>query len=304
LINLGFIGCGFGLGFYIPAPCWLINFLIGAAFTALLLDLIFYVILPKRNAAKWAEPRLDMLSHAGIPMVLNRPRYQSAELEIVNLDKLEITECYATLIELSHMRQDAKLGWVRVIPSIQGQPDRIRWIEHQESNATYEIKIPAIDARHIDLADTLESRILGFNLRSGKFAPSEGPEEDSMPAYTVTIRVDGKYDGKSMKPQRFDGYLYWETRKLRTVVNLQQPNGEFVEEINEQDSIPLLVFEKGDWMKNKKVRKILGVENLKEGRSKKKELFTKEEFLKALKKATRPLFPKDSRGKGKKRTSG
>ena len=35
----------------------------------------------------------------------------------------------------------------------------------------------------------------------------------------------------------------------------------------------------------------------------KKEVFTKEDFLKALKKATRPL-PKASHGKGKKKTSG
>ena len=35
----------------------------------------------------------------------------------------------------------------------------------------------------------------------------------------------------------------------------------------------------------------------------KKEVFTKEDFLKALKKATRPLKPKASHGKGKKKTS-
>jgi hypothetical protein len=37
--------------------------------------------------------------------------------------------------------------------------------------------------------------------------------------------------------------------------------------------------------------------------SKKEEVFTKEDFFKALKKATRPLKPKASRGKGKKKTS-
>jgi hypothetical protein len=274
LVGIGFATVSVFLVYLFPTMPHLIAYVgFAIGIVIILVGFILFFFPPKNTSdARWAEPRLNMLSHAGISMVLNRPRYQSAELEIVNLDELEITECYATLIELSHMRQDAKLGWVRVIPSIQGQPDRIRWIEHQESNAAYEIKIPAIDARHIDLADTLESRILGFNLRSGKFSPSEGPEEDSMPAYTVTIRVDGKYDGKSMRPQRFDGYLYWETRKLRTVVNLQQPNGEFIEEINEQDSIPLLVFEKGDWMKSKKVRKILGVENPKEDRSKKRTL--------------------------------
>lgn len=36
---------------------------------------------------------------------------------------------------------------------------------------------------------------------------------------------------------------------------------------------------------------------------KKEEAFTKEDFLKALKKATRPIQPKVSRGKGKSKTS-
>ena len=35
----------------------------------------------------------------------------------------------------------------------------------------------------------------------------------------------------------------------------------------------------------------------------KEEVFTKEDFFKALKKATRPLKPKASRGKGKRKTS-
>ena len=34
-----------------------------------------------------------------------------------------------------------------------------------------------------------------------------------------------------------------------------------------------------------------------------KEVFTKEDFLKSLKKATRPILPKVSRGKGKRKTS-
>lgn len=41
----------------------------------------------------------------------------------------------------------------------------------------------------------------------------------------------------------------------------------------------------------------------KKERESQKEVFTKEDFLKALKKATRPLLPKASRGKGKKKTS-
>ena len=45
-------------------------------------------------------------------------------------------------------------------------------------------------------------------------------------------------------------------------------------------------------------------ENPKKAKDEKKEVFTKEDFLKALKKATRPIQPKASRGKGKSKTSG
>jgi hypothetical protein len=38
-------------------------------------------------------------------------------------------------------------------------------------------------------------------------------------------------------------------------------------------------------------------------KNEKKEVFTKEDFLKALKKATRPIQPKASPSKGKKKTS-
>ena len=48
------------------------------------------------------------------------------------------------------------------------------------------------------------------------------------------------------------------------------PDGEFVDEIQEQDSIPLLVFEKGDWTESKKVRKSLGIEDSEDGSGKKK----------------------------------
>ena len=41
----------------------------------------------------------------------------------------------------------------------------------------------------------------------------------------------------------------------------------------------------------------------KEKQTKQKEVLTKEDFLKALKKATRPILPKASRGKGKLKTS-
>lgn len=41
----------------------------------------------------------------------------------------------------------------------------------------------------------------------------------------------------------------------------------------------------------------------KENEDKKEEVFTKKDFFNALKKATRPLKPKTSRGKGKRKTS-
>ena len=45
------------------------------------------------------------------------------------------------------------------------------------------------------------------------------------------------------------------------------------------------------------------IKEQKKPKEQKKEVFTKEDFLKALKKATRPLKPKASRGKEKTKTS-
>jgi hypothetical protein len=198
---------------------------------------------PKRNSAKWEEPRLDLIPSAGHIIIIDRPHYQSAQLEIVNLEELEITDCYATLVELWYRRWIGRWDMVRGIPSLIGQRDRIKWVELSDSNASCEIRIPAKDSRHLDLADTLDG--LGVNLRAGRFVFRDGPDEDNLlPAYTVTIRIDGKFNGKGMKPQRFDGYICCEVKKLRTLIKLQMPDSKFVEEIHEQDSIPLLMFAK------------------------------------------------------------
>jgi hypothetical protein len=57
-------------------------------------------------------------------------------------------------------------------------------------------------------------------------------------------------------------------------------------------------------MKNKKVRKSLGVEDSEDVGGKKKELPTKEEFLKALDKVILTVKKPKSPSKGKKGTSG
>ena len=75
------------------------------------------------------EPRLNLIPSASHVVIIDRPRHQSAQLEIVNLEELEITDCYATLVELWYRRWIGKWDMVHAIPSMLGQRDRIKWVE-------------------------------------------------------------------------------------------------------------------------------------------------------------------------------
>jgi len=232
---------------------------------------LFFIPFPKKSHAKWENPKVELIPSVVWEIMDNK--YQVAQLEVKNLEELEITNCYATLEELSYIYWARKWKLMPMIPTPLFKRDRIKWIESSDANALHEITIPLKDSRHINLADSLEG--FGFNLSRGKLTLEPGPKitlrsEPHPKAYTMRIRVDGRFNGKGMKFYCFKGYLYYEIRKLRTLVKLQQSDGTFKDEIHEQDSGPLWVFEKGDWMKNKKVRKLFGLEDSYDGSGKKK----------------------------------
>jgi hypothetical protein len=54
----------------------------------------------------------------------------------------------------------------------------------------------------------------------------------------IRVRLDGKMNGKNIKPKFFDGYLY--------IMNSLESNGEIVY---------ARIFEKGNWMKDKRIPK-------------------------------------------------
>jgi hypothetical protein len=73
----------------------------------------------------------------------------------------------------------------------------------------------------------------GFQFSSCK--PSSSGSEQQLGTYLVTIRVDGKLCGRDIEPQLFTGYLF--------VGNARNGNK------------LTMVFEKGDWKKDKQLPK-------------------------------------------------
>ena len=64
---------------------------------------------------------------------------------------------------------------------------------------------------------------------------------------------------KSMKPLYFDGYLYYELKPYTFAIG-ETKNGEFVRDIEGKNVAPFMIFGKGDWMKDKKIRKALEID--------------------------------------------
>jgi hypothetical protein len=259
-----------------------------------IIGMFCYVFDLYRQYVWWAKPEIEILyfkkdffNHGDFGLI--------AQLEIKNKEEIEITDCYATLETASDIyRNNDSWGEMPLIPSMSNGPDRILWVEKEYSNGLCEITIPPNDSRHIFLADT--SGDFHYNLRLGSLSPywMIGPV-----AHTVRIRIDGKFNGKSMKPLYFDGYMCYEL-KLADYTASDTRNGEYIGEVKGTTAYPHILFEKGSWMKNKDIRKSLGIDEGKKNKGK-KEVFAKECFPKAPKKVTKSISPKTSYGKGKKK---
>jgi hypothetical protein len=120
----------------------------------------------------------------------------------------------------------------------------------------------------------------------------------------IRIRVDGNFNGKAMKPQIFEGYLYAEDRgsgwnEIETTTKVVDGKRIVDSKINIQLPYVYMVFEEGDWTKDKRIAepKELGQ------KERKKEVFTRKDFLNALDKVI-GVVKKKSSGKGKNGTSG
>jgi len=141
-----------------------------------------------------------------------------------NQENQEITDCYATLETATY------LYGPQMTPVAGIRNNRLRWKEDEYASDACGISIPPKPgSRTISVADTKN----GFHFSSCK--PSSSGSEQQLGTYLVTIRVDGKLCGSDIEPHLFTGYL-------------------FVQDAGNSNKLNI-VFEKGDWKKDKRLPK-------------------------------------------------
>lgn len=188
---------------------------VGIGILIFFLSALFFILRLFGNFI-WAEPEIT-LSPKVYDDYSDSSFYQNARLNVYNNEQIEITDCFATLIyatdyiEYNHTAlQDRKVS-----------NQRLRWSQSGFSNEKCELAIQPKDSRDINLVHT--KRNFEY-LLCGKTIPSNFMLGTRL--FLVKIRIDGKFNGKAMKPLLFNGYLY---------------NGSE------------LYFEEGDWMKDKRI---------------------------------------------------
>ncbi len=247
----------------------------------------------------WSEPEIE-LSPTPDEKQIGQTYVKNAVLICSNSEQLPITECYATLEYAATIYGSDRL------PLELDKYDRLKWIGQKYANDRCEIEIPPHGDRRIDVGDCLN----GFH-----FSYCDNPgivNAHGTGLRVVKIRIDGKYNQKSMKPLFWSGYIYIEQKldnfEYVMTTTQKKPDGNIIKTevpYSELLTNTTMIFKEGDWMKDNNIKKSLGIEAEEEKKGGRKEkVFTKEDFLKFLKKATRPITRKASRGKGKSKTSG
>lgn len=234
-----------------------------------------------RNYVWWSNPRVDLIENTE-EEVAHFTITQHAYLYFNNRESRPISNCRATL----------EIGQYRNAPHFLDQ-DRFRWIG-EPANKNCEITVPPHRQVKIDVVtDTLERGRLTFMTCDKTTSAPKGLYP------RLRIRVDGDFNGKAMKPQIFDGYLYVEDMAAewgttRAITKLVDGKKTSLEKVRDPMPYTLMIFKKGDWMKDKQIPKPKELEE--------KKPLTKEGFLKVLDKVILTVKPK-SPSKGKKGTS-
>lgn len=188
---------------------------IGIGILIFFLSTLFFILRLFGNFT-WSEPEIVLT-----PKVYDDHSdgsfYQNARLNVYNNEQIEITDCFATLIDASDYIEDDH----RTLQDRRASNQRLRWSQSGFSNDKCELAIPPKDSRDINVVHTkrhFEYLACGKPISSNIILGTR--------LYLVKIRLDGKFNGKTMKPLLFNGYLYY--------------GGE-------------LYFEEGDWMKDKRL---------------------------------------------------
>jgi hypothetical protein len=194
-----------------------------------------------RRYVWWAEPEIRMSAKRDADAVAGRFA-DCAYLIIYNNEESEIAECYATLVDATNLYGET-LDAVNIV-----EKGYLAWKEGQDCSIT----IPPKDERTVRVADNLN----GFQFCLCK--PSRA-SRDLLGIYSpITVRIDGKLNGKNIKPQYFHGYLY--------VSNRMGESGEMMTTVRDgagkvrRTVIPsqpkiftTLIFEAGDWQRDQRI---------------------------------------------------
>jgi hypothetical protein len=236
-------GLGVGLFLFFAGTLWYIT------------DLI-------RKYVWWAEPKI-VFSPKRDNIHKNQKYADSANLIVRNDEKIAITDCFATLVMATNLYGED------MIPMNIVENDRLKWKEEKFTSDDCKITIPPKDERTVIVADNLN----GFQF---SFCRASVLRQHLMGLYSpIKIRIDGKINDKDIKPQFFVGYLY--------VNNYLGESGEVTITNTDSDGnvsktiVPpkpeiytTMFFEKGDWIKDKRIPRSRNIQDNKDTTAKKR----------------------------------
>ncbi len=175
---------------------------------------------------------------------------KKAHLIIDYQEPAELTDCTLSLIDAAQLYPSGEDELIELNLIDRGT---IKW---QSSNNNSDCKIelpPAPESRTEICIATFQGR-LRFNYCSGAHGDS------GTGVFLVKLRLDGKLRGKSIRPRFFNGYLYANnvTYIFEAVETITQelPDGTVnkqTQNIKEPKIVPTIIFEVGDWTKDKRI---------------------------------------------------
>lgn len=190
---------------------------------------------------EWVEVKLSLSTEvktetikATLDGIVNET---TARLAVVNNEKAEITDCYATLEDAKYYRPP----FFSPLPTYSDM--YLRWKDTPPSSSECKITLPPKNKVPKYISLWSNQYPVGFIFCK----PSR--KVDLHGVYPITIRIDGKYNGKDIKPVYFNGYLY--TEKITTTN--RNPDGTLSDIPTGINPYDIIIFDEGDWTKDKRI---------------------------------------------------
>jgi len=196
-----------------------------------------------RGEKLWTKPEISFETRVSDDFSDN-VFYWNVRLVVHNNEDIDLTDCYATLTHAADYLEEQQAAMQD--PKI--KKDRLRWSKSGYSNDNCEITIPLTDSREVNLVHTkrnFEYLLCGKTVSANIILGTR--------LYIVKIRIDGKFNGKSIQPQYFDGYIYYDGTRLRNYKFEDTRNGEIMGSGEGSILDPYMLFEKGDWTQDDRI---------------------------------------------------